>query len=183
MQEDDAIRLFKCLSDRSRLQILKSLLQEDMYVERLAGRLALTPATISFHLKRLEQAGAVVSRKEQYYTMYSIRQEVFSARMIDIIREQSSDADAQTQRDQEYRQKVIATFFEYGKLRAIPAQRKKEIICLEEIAKQFAIGVPYDERQVNEILTEIYDDYCTIRRDMIGEGIFTRDGSTYMRVK
>ncbi len=110
MQETDAIRLFKCLADRSRLQILKSLMQEDMYVERLAERLALTPATISFHLKKLEQAGAVVSRKEQYYTMYSIRQEVFSARMIDIIREQSSDADVQAQREQEYRQKVIASF-------------------------------------------------------------------------
>ena len=103
MRESDAIKLFKCLADKSRLQILKSLMQEDMYVERLAGRLALTPATISFHLKKLEDAGAVTSRKEQYYTMYSIRQEVFSARMIDIIREQSPEADVQAQREQEYR--------------------------------------------------------------------------------
>lgn len=51
MVETDAIRLFKCLADKSRLQILKSLIQEDMYVERLASRLGLTPATISFHLK------------------------------------------------------------------------------------------------------------------------------------
>ena len=85
MTENEALALFKCLADKSRLQILKSLMQEDMYVERLAGRLALTPATISFHLKKLEDAGAVTSRKEQYYTMYSIRQEVFSARMIDIV--------------------------------------------------------------------------------------------------
>lgn len=183
MQETDAIRLFKCLADKSRLQILKSLLQEDMYVERLAGRLALTPATISFHLKKLEDAGAVTSRKEQYYTMYSIRQEVFSARMIDIIREQSDEADMQAQREQEYRQKVIATFFEYGRLKAIPAQRKKECICLEEIAAHFTIGAPYEEKQVNAILREIFDDYCTIRRDMISEGIFTRTGTTYTRVR
>ena len=32
MTENDALKLFKCLSDRSRLQILKSLMQEDMYV-------------------------------------------------------------------------------------------------------------------------------------------------------
>ena len=59
MTENDALKLFKCLADRSRLQILKSLLQEDMYVERLAERLGLTSATISFHLRKLEEAGAV----------------------------------------------------------------------------------------------------------------------------
>ena len=53
MQEEEAVRLFKCLADKSRLQILKSLMREDMYVERLAERLSLTPATISFHMKKL----------------------------------------------------------------------------------------------------------------------------------
>lgn len=58
MTEAQAIGLFKCLSDKSRLQILKSLAVEDMYVERLAERLDLTPSTISFHLKKLADAGA-----------------------------------------------------------------------------------------------------------------------------
>ena len=56
MTETEAIALFKALADKSRLQILKSLALEDMYVERLAQRLDLTPATISFHLKKLAQA-------------------------------------------------------------------------------------------------------------------------------
>ena len=183
MTEAEAISLFKCLGDKSRLQILKSLALEDMYVERLAERLGLTPSTISFHLKKLADVGAVRSYKTQYYTMYSIRKEVFSARIIDIIREQSSEADAQAQREQEYRRKVIATFFEYGRLKAIPAQRKKECICLEEIASHFDVGRPYDEKEVNAIIREIFDDYCTIRRDMISEGIFSREGRTYTRVK
>ena len=70
MNEADVIRLFKCLADKSRLQILRSLLVEDMYVERLAERLGLTPATISFHMKKLEEAGAVRPYKDQYYTMF-----------------------------------------------------------------------------------------------------------------
>ena len=65
MSEAEAIKLFKCLSDKSRLQILKSLTIEDMDVERLAGRLDLTPATISFHLKKLADAGAVRSYKKR----------------------------------------------------------------------------------------------------------------------
>ena len=39
MTDQEALQLFKCLADRSRLQILKSLAIEDMDVERLADRL------------------------------------------------------------------------------------------------------------------------------------------------
>ena len=131
MTETEAILLFKCLSDKSRLQILKSLAIEDMYVERLAERLGLTAATVSFHLKKLADAGAVTSYKSQYYMMYSLNKEIFETSILDIIREKSDEADLQAQRDAEYRQKVIDAFFEYGKLKSIPAQRKKERIVLE----------------------------------------------------
>ncbi len=181
MGETEAIKLFKCLADRSRLQILKSLSQEDMYVERLAERLGLTSATISFHLKKLEEAGAVSSYKDQYYTMYSIRQEVFMSNILDIIRETSDEAAEQERREEAYRQKVTGAFFEYGRLKAIPAQRKKERICLEEIAKAFEVGKEYEEAEVNEIITRFHEDYCTIRRDMISEGIMERNGSRYVR--
>lgn len=179
MLEADAIKLFKCLADKSRLQILKSLAKEDMYVERLAERLGLTPATISFHLKKLEDAKAVTSYKEQYYTMYSLCQDVFMMNVLDIIQEESEVIDEQKQREDAYRQKVIQTFFEYGKLKAIPAQRKKQRICLEEIAKAFETGKLYEEKEVNEIIRNFHEDVCTIRRDMISEHIMEREGSIY----
>ena len=183
MTETEAIKLFKCLADRSRLQILKSLVQEDMYVERLAERLGLTPATISFHMKKLEDAGAVRSYKEQYYTMYSIRQEVFMTKILDIIREESDEATEQERREAEYRNKVIESFFEYGKLKSIPAQRKKERICLEEMVKAFEMGREYPEGEVNEILLRFHEDYCTIRRDMISEKLLEREGTNYKRIQ
>ena len=167
MTEQEAIGLFKCLADKSRLQILKSLMQEDMYVERLAKRLNLTPATISFHLKKLEEAGVVTSRKEQYYTMYSICRQIFETKIIDILREESTEDKLQRERDELYRKKVIESFFEYGKLKSIPSQRKKERIVLEEIAKAFEPGKEYSEREVNIIIADYHDDFCTIRRDMI----------------
>ena len=94
MLEADAIKLFKCLADKSRLQILKSLVIEDMYVERLAERLGLTPATISFHLKKLEDVKAVTSYKEQYYTMYSLCKDVFMTNIIDIIKRMTAPANS-----------------------------------------------------------------------------------------
>lgn len=182
MTEEQALKLFKGLADRSRLQILKSLLEEDMYVERLAQRLELTPATVSFHLKKLMDAGAVSSRREQYYTMYSINKEVFQCRILDILGEKSSDAQRQQEREARYRQRVLDSFFEYGRLKAIPAQRKKERICLEEIAKELELGRPYPERELNQVLLRFHKDYCTLRRDMISEGILRREEGLYTRL-
>ena len=185
MTETEAILLFKCLSDKSRLQILKSLAIEDMYVERLAERLGITAPTVSFHLKKLADAGAVTSYKSQYYMMYSLNKEIFETSILEIIREKSDEADLQAQRDAGYRQKVIDAFFEYGKLKAIPTQRKKERIVLEEIARTFEYDRIYTEREVNIIIADFHDDFCTIRRDMIAEGLLGREagGGGYWRVK
>ena len=67
MNQESAIKLFKCLADKSRIQILCSLMEEDMYVERLAERLNLTPPTISFHLKKLEDAKVVTKKKGRFH--------------------------------------------------------------------------------------------------------------------
>ena len=181
MNETEAVKLFKCLADKSRLQILQSLAGEDMYVELLAERLGLTPPTISFHLKKLADAGAVRSYRNQYYTMYALCREVFEARMIDVIMQPSDGAALLDEREAAYRQKVIDTFFEYGKLQSIPAQRKKKRIVLEEIAKAFEIGRVYPEREVNIMIADYHDDFCTIRRDMISEGLMEREGGQYRR--
>ena len=182
MTEERVLQLFKCLADRSRLRIVQSLLREEMYVERLAQRLGLTPATISFHLKKLEEAGLVTSRPEQYYTMYALRREELTLPVVDLIAGATDQASEQERREAEYRRKVIETFFEYGRLKAIPAQRKKERICLEEIAKALEPGRIYTEPELNDVLQGFHEDYCTLRRDMISEGLLKRDGGRYEKL-
>ncbi len=183
MTEAEAVRLFKCLADKSRLQILKSLTLEDMYVERLAERMGLTPPTVSFHLKKLAEAGAVASYKSQYYTMYTLNRQMFETTILDILMEKSDEDELQAQRDAEYRQKVIDAFFEYGKLKSIPAQRKKERIILEVIADAFEFDRIYSEREVNLLIADFYDDFCTIRRDLVAEKLLEREAGSYWRVK
>ncbi|MBQ9858577.1 MAG: winged helix-turn-helix transcriptional regulator, partial [Oscillospiraceae bacterium] len=93
MGDAEAVRLFKCLADKSRLQILRSLTLEDMDAERLAERLDLTPATISFHMKKLMEAGVVSSYKQQYYTFYTLHRGVFDTPIMDIIVGASEEAE------------------------------------------------------------------------------------------
>ena len=183
MTQENALKLFKCLSDTSRLRIIQSLTQGDMYTELLAERLELTPPTVSFHMKKLEDAGLVVSHKDQYYTVYSLNRAVLEKTTYEAAVSEPEQIDEQQKREEAYRQKVIRAFFEYGRLRAIPVQRKKKLICYELIAGHFETGRVYEEKEVNAIISPIYEDYCTIRRDMISEGILCRKGSEYVRVK
>ena len=103
------------------------------------------------------------------------------ANILDIIKEESDEIQEQKQREEAYRRKVISAFFEYGRLKAIPAQRKKERICLEEIAGTLETGRGYEEKEINELIARFHEDFCTIRRDMISEGIMGRKGNTYWK--
>lgn len=115
--------------------------------------------------------------------MYALNRSVFEIRILDILQEASDEADVQQRRDEEYRQKVIDAFFEYEKLKSIPAQQNKKRIVLEVIAQAFTYDRIYSEQEVNLIIADFHDDFCTIRRDMVGEHLLARDAGGYWRVK
>lgn len=179
MKNLDAISIFKCLADKSRLLIINNLIKEPMYVELLSERLALAPSTVSFHLKKLEDAGIVHSQKEQYYVVYSLNKEMFQVSLEELIKLDLSDKSVEKEREEQYRKKVLEAFFEYGKLKSIPVQQKKKRIILEEIAKKFEAGRSYTEKEVNIIIADFHDDFCTLRRDLIGERLLERDKGIY----
>jgi len=180
MKSDNTLQLFKCLADASRLQILKSLSKEDMYVEQLAERLDLSAATVSSHLKKLEEIRAVQSRREQYYVVYSLCPDVFSPRIIDLIQQDNNDAKADD-REEAYRQKILSTFMSDGKISKMPAQLKKKLVLAEEVCRAFEIGRTYTEREVNIIIADYYEDFCMIRRFFVDYGLFTRENGIYTK--
>lgn len=106
--------------------------------------------------------------------MYSLNKEIFQTSILEILLQESDEAQKQAQRDAAYRQRVINAFFEYGKLKSIPSQRKKERIVLEVIAEAFDFDRTYSEREVNILIADFHDDFCTIRRDMISEQLSGR---------
>ena len=54
---------------------------------------------------------------------------------------------------------------------------------LEVIAERFAFDRMYTEPEVNAIIGQFHDDHCTLRRDMIGEGLMGRENGTYWRIR
>ena len=175
----EKLELLKLLADETRLEILNILLKEDSYVEKIACELSLTPATICYHLKKMESAGVVNCSRSQFYIIYSLNREIFDKPLYELIKKEEQVVDT----EEKYKKEVISRFFKYGRLTQIPTQRKKREIVLAEILKQFDFDREYDEKEVNEIILRYHEDFCTIRREMIAFEMMTRDHEIYKRVK
>lgn len=175
----EKLELLKLLADETRLEILNILLKEDSYVEKIACELSLTPATICYHLKKMESAGVVNCSRSQFYIIYSLNREIFNKPLFELIKKDEQIVDT----EEKYKKEVISNFFKYGRLTHIPTQRKKREIVLAEILEQFDFDREYPEKEVNEIILRYHEDFCTIRREMIAFGMMTRDHEIYKRVK
>ncbi len=175
----EKLELLKLLADETRLEILNILLKEDSYVEKIACELSLTPATICYHLKKMEAAGVVKCSRSQFYIIYSLNCEIFDKPLYELIKKDEEIVNP----EEKYKKEVISNFFKYGRLTQIPTQRKKREIVLAYILEQFDVNCEYPEKEVNEIILRYHEDFCTIRREMISFGMMTRDHEIYKRVK
>lgn len=68
----DKVKLFKALSSRPRLEIVRLLKEHPQCVNALAKRLGLTQSAASQHLRVLREAGLVRSRKRGYWMHYEM---------------------------------------------------------------------------------------------------------------
>lgn len=175
----ETLNLLKTVADETRLRILRALGEKDCYTELLAERLNLSPATVSFHMKKLVQAGLVDTRREQYYTVYSLRKDVFSHTLGDLILSADGGETAEELREEQYRRKVLRTFMPEGVCAQMPAQLKKRIIVYREIFSRFEPGRVYTEKEVNAIISDVHADYCTVRRAFVGMGWMQRSNGIY----
>ena len=66
-------------------------------------------------------------------------------------------------------------------LKSFSPKEKKKIVILGKIAEQFQRGKHYSEKEVNEILKPVYEDYMTLRRYLVMYGFMerTKDGAKY----
>ncbi|PLR76111.1 hypothetical protein CU633_17710 [Bacillus sp. V3-13] len=78
------------------------------------------------------------------------------------------------------RQKVIDNFFTRdGKLKNIPAQRKKKLIVFEYMIRGLTKGKKYAEKELNEYIKKYHEDYATIRREFIINHYMYRENGIY----
>lgn len=179
MEFKNSLKIIKALGDTSRLMIINSLFEKPQYVEEISKRLNLAASTVSFHLKKLEEANLVEKIKEQYYIIYNINEELFNLSLKELISFENFEKIHQDERIKKYKQKVIDNFYENGKLKSIPVQHKKRWIILEKFIEKFQKDKIYQEQEINDLIIELFDDYVTIRRYLVDEKILARKNNEY----
>ena len=74
MKTKDAVKRLSALAQESRLEVFRMLVRkgpDGLAAGELSDKLGLPPATMSFHLKELTQAGLITSRRESRSIIYS----------------------------------------------------------------------------------------------------------------
>jgi DNA-binding HxlR family transcriptional regulator len=182
-KDEQLLMFFKALADSNRLKIVGLLSQQPYSVEQLAAMLNLRPPTVSHHLKLLAEAGLVSARAESYYNLYQLEPGVlerFASHLISQDRLPSMAAEVDLEA---YDRMVLRNILQPdGRLKVIPAQRKKREVILRHILKSFQPGIHYSEKKVNEILARFHEDTATLRREMIVYKFMKRSEGEYWRI-
>jgi ArsR family transcriptional regulator, arsenate/arsenite/antimonite-responsive transcriptional repressor len=171
--------VLRALAHESRLRIVDALLPGPLSVEDLAQRLDLAASTVSHHLKTLLAARLVVRKRDQYYAFFSIAEGWLDRPLRDLVSTTSVDKQAQIDRQLAGDVKILTRFFENGRLRVMPRQKKKRDLVLDFFAAGFEPDRTYAEREVNEVIRRHHDDHCSIRRYLVDRGTLDRSGGQY----
>ena len=82
-----------------------------------------------------------------------------------------------------YDRKVLRDYMDAeGRLKSIPRHWKKREAILRYLVEQFEPGRCYAEREVNEIIGRLHEDYATLRRELIDSKRMARDHEIYWRI-
>ncbi len=182
--DERLLNFFKALADANRLKMVGLLAQQSYTVEQLAALLNLRPSTVSHHLARLAEAELVSARADSYYNVYSLEVDALkSVAQLLLVRDRLPGIAADVDTDA-FDQKVIRDYsLPDGRLKIIPAQRKKLEVILRHLARAFEPGRHYPEKEVNEILRRYHDDTASLRRELVGARLLARQSGEYWRVE
>lgn len=177
VRTDQLVAFFKALSDASRLKIVALLAGGECSVEDLAARLGLTSSTVSHHLARLSAIGLVSARAEGYFSIYRLEEGALAAMAHRLLSDKTLPAVAADVELDAFDRKVLATYLDAdGRIKAFPAQRKKELAILRHVVKVFEPGRRYTEKEVNAALHRFSSDTARLRRYLVEFGFMDRQG-------
>jgi hypothetical protein len=175
------LRFFKALAHESRLRLLGFVAQRERSVQELAGLLGLSEPTTSHHLALLHQAGLVGLRVEGNLHWYAFDPSKLAPLAKSLLSRQDVAQWSGTART-DAPDRLIQNYLEPdGRLRLIPAARKKRYPVLAWLANYVDFDRRYREAEVNQILQTRHWDSATLRRELVGYRMLTREKGMYWR--
>jgi predicted transcriptional regulator len=180
MQLDRLVSFYKTMGDPTRVRIVTLLAKGPLHGQAIAGKLGLTAPTITHHLKKLREASIVYERRDKNSIYFYLNESMIKQQaqvLTQLLDKREEELENMVKISLE-RQKIIENFFtREGKLKNIPAQRKKKLMVFEHMIQGLTVGKKYQEKEINEYIKKFHEDYATIRREfIINHYMFREDG-------
>ena len=172
---------FNVLANESRLRIVGLLAQGERSVQELATLLDLKEPTVSHHLAALKALGLVTVRAQGVTRWHALNLDALAEMNRALLETKNLAAPPPSQ--QTWEEKTLAGYLEPdGRLKAIPASRRKRVVILKWLTRMFEEGRSYPEKALNAVLLERHWDSATLRREMIGHKMMVRENGVYWRL-
>jgi hypothetical protein len=186
--------LLKALADEDRILMIGLMGKKEWQVRELAELLQLPAADVFRHLYEMHHVSLLNLRMEGQQDYYCVNERKLGQlkglinridskpEPIEEINNDQAWIDTLTLDEED--KKVLRDYTLNGRLTQLPLKEKKWLAVLRWLATKFEVGVQYTEKQVNALLTEVHEDYATMRRNLIEYGFMQRDsgGRSYWRV-
>ncbi len=177
------LNFFKALAHDSRLKLLGLLAQREHSVQELAGLLELKEPTISHHLALLRALGLVRLRQDGNIHWYAFEAPVMTELAKSILSREQILAFADKVAPNVAKTSILDNFvLPDGRLKEIPASRKKRRVILAWLMQDFAPDRRYQEAEVNTLIQQHHWDSATLRRELIGYRMLARERGIYWRL-
>ena len=184
---DTLLAFFKAMAHESRLRIVGLLAQGERSVQDLALALDLKEPTVSHHLAMLKEIGLVTARADgttRWHALDLTALERLSRRVLEPMALGDGARSATGQGDgAEGEEKILRAFLDGdGRLKTIPAARRKRTVILRWLMEVFEPERRYSEKEVNALIQRRHPDCATLRRELVGHAMLAREDGVYWRL-
>lgn len=176
---DRLVALFKALADPTRLRLAALIVDRGRCGQDLAAELGVSTGTVSHHLRVLREANLVKELRQPPFSFFELDLGTLQQALRAVSNKKAVREIAGDQARSSEERKVLRTFFDGPRLVAMPAQRKKKQMVLEEILRRIPRRKEYDERELSRYIETIFEDFCTVRREWIMGGYMARESGVY----
>jgi len=179
---DILLAFFKAMAHESRLRIVGLLAHGERSVQDLAAALDLKEPTVSHHLALLKAQGLVTVRAEGTTRWHALDLSALERLSRRVLEPQAFGDDVPAAKaDGETR--ILQAFLDPdGRLKVIPAARRKRTVVLRWLARAFEPDRRYSEKEVNALLQQRHWDSATLRRELVGHAMLAREAGVYWRL-
>jgi hypothetical protein len=76
-------------------------------------------------------------------------------------------------------ERLVGRLFTDGRIARVPAKRKVRAAALLEVVRLFEPGRVYSEREVNDVLLGVHEDFAYLRRELVNYRYLEREDGRY----